>query len=53
MRKVEIIEEEILVTKQALVQYKDSLQGESSRVNILEIEVIDKILKKIKEEFNK
>jgi hypothetical protein len=53
MRKVEIIEEEILITKQALSLYKEKLQEENTLVNRSEIEVLDRILTNIKNELKK
>jgi hypothetical protein len=50
MRKIEIIEEEILVTKQALSLYKAKLQEENTLVNMSELEIVDKILENIKDE---
>lgn len=53
MRKVEIIEEEILIVKQALSEMKDKLSANQNRVGRDDIMIIDNILKKIKTELNK
>lgn len=53
MRKVEIMDDEILITKQALSLFKEKLEEENTVVNRLEIEVIDRILLTIKEELTK
>jgi hypothetical protein len=53
MRKIEIVDEEILIVKQALSLYKEKLQKEKSKINIFEVEVVEKILEKIKKELNK
>lgn len=53
MRKVEIEEEEILIVKQALCDYRDKLVTENQRYLGSDIEIANKILKKIKDELNK
>jgi hypothetical protein len=53
MRKIEIIEEEILIVKQALGLYKEKLQEVNTLVDRSEIEIIDAIFNKIKEELKK
>lgn len=53
MCKVEIIEEEIIVVKQALSLYKDKLQENNRIIDRSEVETVNKILDKIKEELKK
>jgi hypothetical protein len=53
MRRIEIIDEEVLIVKQSLSLYKEKLENLNSRMSISEIEVIDKLLKKIRIELNK
>lgn len=47
MRKVEILEEELLIVKQALDLYKDTIIDRS------ETEIVNKILYEIKDVFSK
>lgn len=53
MRKVELKDDEILITKQALSLFKEKIQEENTVVNRLEIEVVDRILHNIKNELIK
>lgn len=53
MRQVTVIDEEILVVKQALSLYKEKLETEHQHINGFEIETANNILKKIKEELTK
>ena len=50
---MEIIEEEILIVKQALGLYKEKLQEENTIINRSEIEILDRIFEKIKYELKK
>jgi hypothetical protein len=53
MRKVEIIEEEILIVKQALSLYKEKLDEENTVINRSDVQIVDIILAKIKDELKK
>jgi hypothetical protein len=53
MRKVEFIEEELLILKQSLDLYKDKMQSENARLAASELQTIDEMLKRIKLELNK
>jgi hypothetical protein len=53
MRKIEIVEEEILIVKQALSLYKEKLLEENTIINRSDIEIVDNVFMKIKEELKK
>lgn len=53
MRKIEITEEEILLVKQAICDYRDKLVSENGRYSKPEIELAESILKRIREELNR
>lgn len=53
MCKVEIIEEEILIVKQAISELKDRLSVDQNKIGRDDTVIIDNILKKIKIELNK
>lgn len=53
MRKVELVEEEILIVKQALAQMRARIENAHDRVNRDDVTIIDKILKKIRAELVK
>jgi hypothetical protein len=50
MRKIEIIETELIIVKQALDEYKEKLQRDNIRSYKFESESIDLIFKKIRDE---
>lgn len=52
MRKVEITDEEILIVKQALCELKDRKNDNPNKVERYDLEIIDNILKKIKNELS-
>ena len=49
MRKIEIIENELIIVKQALDEYKENLQRDNRGSYKFESETIDAIIKKIRE----
>lgn len=53
MRKIEIIEEELLIVKQALAELKEKLSSDNTKVVREDSAIIDGILRKIREELNK
>jgi hypothetical protein len=53
MRKIEIVEEELLIVKQALSLYKEKLDEENTIINRADDKIVDSILTKIKDELKK
>lgn len=53
MRKVEFIDEELLIIKQSIDLYKEKIQSENARLAASEMQTIEIMIKKLKQELNK
>ncbi|MBC8059629.1 MAG: hypothetical protein H7Y18_03085 [Clostridiaceae bacterium] len=53
MRKVEFIDEELLIIRQSLDLYKEKIQLENARSAASELKTIEEMVKKLKHELNK